>query len=414
MSSGQSWGSLGQSVMDWNSADHYEVNSSILQLARPSPLVGAPPAATPESVSARMYQARVALFETSRATELCMNKHTAVFKGLLGKYKKLAASHEALKAERESQMAELLKRVAEVQDEKTRLVDQHREEITRLQPQIAVQAKAHQTEANQLTSALSSQADEKIRLEDEVKKGKALAAQLETRATSAKLEDAEKAALLKVVWRDIVKIDSMLTKFFPTSVEHAQETVKIACRKRDPAVAAGEPFEWDLVDHLVSIAIRVKPLKSLGVDMLNAGIRALRALWPGEEAPTDSPDLAKRLMETESRLNDWRESAARIGTDEALSFVLSWYDVINLDVLQLMRASSPYLTDPELVAKRKERAYSFIQYADVHTFVEGPTSEAEAEMTDDDEEAADKEAVVELASTTADALSSVANPSVSS
>lgn len=389
-----------QSVMDWNSADHYEVNSSTLQSARQSPLVGTRPVATPESVSARMYQARVALFETSRATELCMNKRTAVFKGLLGKYKKLAASHETLKAERESQtgdnaqVAELLKRVAEVQDEKTRLVDQHREEITQLQPQIAAQAEAHQTEVNRLTSALYSQADEKIRLEDEVKKCKALAAQLETRATSAELEDAEKAAPLKVVQCDVIKIDSMLMKFFPTSVEHAQETVKIARRKRDPAVAAGEPFEWDLVDHLVRIASRVKPLKSFGVDMLNAGIRAFRTLWPGEEAPTDIPDLAKRLLEMESRLNDWRESVARIGADEALSFVLSWCDGINLDVLQSMRAGSPYLTDPELVAKRKERAYSFIQYADVHMFVEGPTSEAEAEMTDGDEEAADEETAV--------------------
>ncbi|XP_024313479.1 guanine nucleotide-binding protein G(s) subunit alpha isoforms XLas-like [Brachypodium distachyon] len=125
MSSGQSLGSLVQSVMDWNSADHYEVNSSTLQSARQSPLVGAPPAAAPESVSARMYQARVALFETSQATELCMNKRTAAFKGLLGKYKKLAASHKALKAEHKSltgdnaQVAELLKHVAEVQDEKT-------------------------------------------------------------------------------------------------------------------------------------------------------------------------------------------------------------------------------------------------------------------------------------------------------
>lgn len=117
--------------------------------------------------------------------------------------------------------------------------------------------------------------------------------------------------------------------------------MKVARQKRDPAAAAGEPFEYDLVDYLVSIASRVKPLKSFGVDMLNAGIRAFRALWPGEEAPADIPNLAKRLLETESQLSDWRESAARIGADEALSFVLSWYDGINLDVLQSMRAGSP-------------------------------------------------------------------------
>ncbi|XP_024313247.1 uncharacterized protein LOC112269940 [Brachypodium distachyon] len=352
---------------------------------------------------------------------LCMNKRTAIFKTLLARYKKLEAEHEALKTEREiqagdsAQVAELLKRVAEVQDEKTRQAELHREEVTRLQAQIAAQAEAHQTEVNQLTSALSSRADEKIQLEGEVKKGKELAAQLETRATSAELEDVEKIALFRVVQRELIKIDNMLTKFFPTSLEHAQEAVKVARQKRDPAAAAGEPFEYDLVDYLVSIASRVRPLRSFGVDLLNAVIRAFRVLWPGEEAPADILTLAKRLLETESRLSDWRESAARIGTDEALSFVLLWYDGINLDMLQSMRAGSPYLTDPELVAKRKERAYSFIQYADVHTFVEGPTSEANAEMTDEEEEeAAAEEDVVESASTGNAAPSSGANPSISS
>lgn len=55
--------------MDWNSSDSYEVTSGTLQTARQSPLVGSAPVATPESVSARMFQARVALFESSRAAE---------------------------------------------------------------------------------------------------------------------------------------------------------------------------------------------------------------------------------------------------------------------------------------------------------------------------------------------------------
>lgn len=81
-----------------------------------------------------------------------------------------------------------------------------------------------------------------------------------------------------------------------------------------------------------------------------------------------------------------------------------------------MRVGSPYLSDPELIAKRQERAYSFIQYTDVHKFVEGPVSEAEAEMAEEeDEEAVDEEIVVESASTATDAPSSgAANPFVSS
>ncbi|XP_024314294.1 uncharacterized protein LOC106866220 isoform X2 [Brachypodium distachyon] len=208
--SGHSWGLLGQFVTDWNGADSYKVTSSTLQATPES--VGPPPAATPESVATRMYQARVALFEASRSSESCMNKRTATFKTLLAKYKKLEAEHETLKADRKSQtgdtaqVAELLKRVAEVQDEKTWLAEQHQEEITRLQAQIAAQAEAHQTEVGQLTSALSSQADEKIRLESEVKKCKGLVSQLETRATAAELEDAEKTQLFKVVRHELIRI----------------------------------------------------------------------------------------------------------------------------------------------------------------------------------------------------------------
>ncbi|XP_024318754.1 uncharacterized protein LOC112272374 [Brachypodium distachyon] len=162
--------------MDWNSTDSYEVNSSTLQTARQSPLVGPVPAATPESVSARMFQARIALFESSRAAETCMKKRTATFKVQLAKHKKLAAEHKALVTERQSQtgdnaqVSELLKRVAEVQDEKTRLEEQHRAEVARLKAQLEAHAEAHKTEVGQLTSALSAQADEKIRLEGEVQK----------------------------------------------------------------------------------------------------------------------------------------------------------------------------------------------------------------------------------------------------
>ncbi|XP_024310545.1 uncharacterized protein LOC106866888 [Brachypodium distachyon] len=206
----------------------------------------------------------------------------------------------------------------------------------------------------------------------------------------------------------------MLTKFFPQSVETAQVAVIKARKRRDRARVV--PFEYDLEDYLVSIASRVKPLKSFGVNMLNAGIRAFRALWPGEETPTGIPELAKRLLEVEDRLNEWQESAAHVGADEALSFVLSWYDGINLDVLQSMRVAPPFLSDPELVAKRQERAYSFIQYANVQKFVEGPVSQADAEMAEEDkQEEVDEEIVVESASTATDAPSSgAANPSVCS
>ncbi|XP_014757017.1 lethal(3)malignant brain tumor-like protein 3 isoform X3 [Brachypodium distachyon] len=169
--SGQSWGSLGQYAMDWNNVDSYEVNSDTIQTAQQNALVGSSPvAATPESLAARMFQARVALFESSRAAESCMNKRNSIFKLLLASHRKLTDKHKALVAEQQSKMSELLTRVAEVQGEKTQLIEQHRDEVARLRAQLEAQVEAHKAEVVLLTSALSAQAKEKIRLEGEVQK----------------------------------------------------------------------------------------------------------------------------------------------------------------------------------------------------------------------------------------------------
>ena len=74
-------------------------------------------------------------------------------------------------------------------------------------------------------------------------------------------------------------------------------------------------------------------------------------------------------------------------------FVLSWYETINLDALQLMRAGSKWTTDPELVQRRRERVYSFIKYAPIHDFIDGPvySNEEEEVSNDEDEEEVDEE-----------------------
>lgn len=197
-----------------------------------------------------------------------------------------------------------------------------------------------------------------------------------------------------------------LAEIFPHSTEAAQATVIKARGKRDSS--STQPSEYDIEDYLISIWTRDKPLKTFGIDMLNAGIRVFRALWPGENASSAISDLAKRLLEVEDRLSEWQESAACVGANEALSFVLSWYDGINLDVLQCMRADSPFLSDPELIAKHRERVYSFIQYADVHSFVEGPRLDAEEEAVEEEEDV-NEEIVAESPPAETDVPSTSAN-----
>ncbi|XP_014752055.1 uncharacterized protein LOC106865772 [Brachypodium distachyon] len=177
--------------------------------------------------------------------------------------------------------------------------------------------------------------------------------------------------------------------------------------KRDSS--RGLPSVYDVENYLMIIWTRVKPLKAFGIDMLNAGIPAFRALWPGEEAPSVIPELAKRLLEGEDRLSEWQESAARVGADEALSFVLSWYDGINLDMLQSMRVGSPFFSNPELIAKRQERAYSFIQYVGVHSFVESPRSDPDEEAAEEEEEEVDEEIMAESPPAEIDAPSTGTN-----
>lgn len=166
---------------------------------------------------------------------------------------------------------------------------------------------------------------------------------------------------------------------------------------------------WDIEDHLTALNARLSPLKTIGVHLLDAAIRAYNVLWPGSEAPASVSELARCLMASEDRLIEWRESAARVGADEAMSFVLSWYEGINLDVLQKMRLNSKWTTDPDLVKRRQERAYSFIPYADIHKFVEAPD---ESENDDEDAEDVDEEIQADIApNPAADTTSDINAPS---
>ena len=76
--------------------------------------------------------------------------------------------------------------------------------------------------------------------------------------------------------------------------------------------------------------------KSCGVDLLKSAIHVFRTLWPDEDPPQLIDPLTTRLLLSEEQLNKWRESAGRAAVDKALSFVLSWYEHINMDVLQNM------------------------------------------------------------------------------
>ena len=108
-------------------------------------------------------------------------------------------------------------------------------------------------------------------------------------------------------------------------------------------------------------------------------------------------ELAVCLQGTESRLRAWRHSAARAGSDEALSWVLSWYQKIDLDALLTQREGSGWVTDQPLIQQRQARACEIARWPNSRTFIDGPADsdnedgeeETEDEAEDEVEEAGD-------------------------
>src|SRR3954469_4209220 len=138
---------------------------------------------------------------------------------------------------------------------------------------------------------------------------------------------------------------------------------------------SGAPADGEVTidEHLAALSERATTLKSCGVDLLKSAIHAFRMFWPDEDVLTLVEPLAAKLLLTEERLDQWRESASRVAADKALAFVLSWYEDINLDVLQHMRDEGKWIHEPELIKKRQERAYAMVEYTLVHAWCDGPS-----------------------------------------
>ena len=112
---------------------------------------------------------------------------------------------------------------------------------------------------------------------------------------------------------------------------------------------------WSVDDHLLALRTRIKPLRVLGVNLVNAAIRARSVLWPDAELSPHMSDSTDNLQGTEGRLRAWRHSSARAGADEALGWALSWYEGMDLDLLVRRRQGSPWIEDPEHIRSEERR-----------------------------------------------------------
>ena len=94
-----------------------------------------------------------------------------------------------------------------------------------------------------------------------------------------------------------------------------------------------------------------------------------RALWPDPEMPRSPTALAKALMNGGARLTEWRYSAGRARADEVLTFLLSWYETIDFEVIQTCRTVSKFVSEEEWIRRRQNLENFYTEFANVHTFI---------------------------------------------
>jgi hypothetical protein len=137
------------------------------------------------------------------------------------------------------------------------------------------------------------------------------------------------------------------------------------------------------------MAARVEPITMLGYELRKAADELYRLLWPTETLPGDLANLIKWLENAPDHLLDWKESAACAGADMALSFVLSWYEEVDLDQLENRRAGVEDALSAETKSRWLARACSIADFVNKRIFVKdsNPPEEEEAK----DEEAAEDE-----------------------
>ena len=97
------------------------------------------------------------------------------------------------------------------------------------------------------------------------------------------------------------------------------------------------------------------------------------------------------------RLHAWKRSGARAGADQVLTHVLSWYEGLDLDVVQHLRTISPWCTDPAKVQRRQEVAHRIASWSDIDVFTTSLiTSDSESDYEDDGETGATGDAEAEI------------------
>jgi hypothetical protein len=153
---------------------------------------------------------------------------------------------------------------------------------------------------------------------------------------------------------------------FPASIEDVEKALQVDRVNRNAPV---DSSSWDMSEQLIALEARKKAMTSYIDDLFLGAQEAHSALWSGQRTPTNPLDLGNDLQLSKVRLREWRDSGARVGADEALTYFLSWYEKVDLATLRSVREGSMWTTDPEFIRRRQELAHIYVDFADTEAFV---------------------------------------------
>jgi hypothetical protein len=180
---------------------------------------------------------------------------------------------------------------------------------------------------------------------------------------------------------------------FPASVEDVEKALQVDQMNRNVSV---DSPNWDMSEQVLALQARKKAMLCYTDDLFLGAQEAHSSLWPGQRTPTDPVDLGSDLQLSKVPLWQWRDSGARVGADEALTYFLSWYKKADLETLRTVREGSIWTMDPEHIQRRQELAHSYVDYADTEAFVwdiREPEKEAEAEDVEGSDSSQDEEVI---------------------
>jgi hypothetical protein len=180
----------------------------------------------------------------------------------------------------------------------------------------------------------------------------------------------------------------LLAAAFPETQDAALAAVGVARETRRRATGEGSSEYFTMEDYMASMAARVEPITKLGWELRKAAEELVQMLWPAEAVPQDLSNLISWLERAPDRFLDWKESATRAGADMALSFVLSWYNEVDLGQLEYRRAGVEDKLPAEYKTARLARASAIADFVDKGLFVADPNPPSD----DEDEEMQDEEA----------------------